>query len=313
MASNTTKLVAGGALVALLLLSGKAKADEPGPKPGPDPDPGPKPEPESDDDEIIILDDEPEQEPDVGSNWGLTPPDLRVIFATAEYASGIAGLARYLAVKSWQASRAGQAILGPAEAAAWAASHPDLCMKCQNESASEIKASFRSLERNTLPKGQVGPNGGVGSHKAADVWQKPTYYDEWGNIGSAGLFDMLGGTFVYSGIHNGFTPFLSQHADVMFDPLAQCFAAGYFAYRCFNGSLPLFSRANGDPVKLWTGLAQCWASPQSFLDKETGATERFKERAKEIGIDLSKLAYPKYMSQVWPGAKVFYTKLGVDL
>jgi hypothetical protein len=182
MANSKAPYIIGGGLLLALLFSGKAKADSgplPGPTPEPKPDdPAPQPAPE------------PDVDVDPGDNWGLTPVDLIPIFIKAEQASGIAGLGQFFAVKSWQAARAGQALLGPAEAAAWAASHPTLCQNCQNDSASEKKASFASLERNTLPKGQVGPNGGVGSHKAGQEWTKPTFYSEWGEIGSAGLFGL---------------------------------------------------------------------------------------------------------------------------
>jgi hypothetical protein len=204
-------------------------------------------------------------------------------------------------------------LLSPLEAAAWAASHPTLAQNYQNKTASEIKASFASMERVTLPKGQVGPYGGVGAYAAKDVWPKPAYYDEFGNIGSAGLFDMLGGPNVYAGIHQGFTPLLPYHANIMFRVDVQLYMAGYYAYRCFNRQdIPLFSRAGGDPVKLWAGLGQCWASPTGFIkDSNHDAFDRFVERSKECGIDLSSLPIPGYMKQVWPGAKAYYQALGV--
>lgn len=319
MASNNGKILAGAALLAFLLFgNGRANASEP-PLPGTDPDP-PKPDdPKPPEDKPPPVNEPPPDPPgdDFGGNWGNTPPGLIPSFMLAEQASGIKGLARFLGVKAWQAARAGQPLLGPAEAAAWASSNANLAQNAQNKSASEIAASFRALERVTLKKGVVGPNGGVGAYDKP--WAKPAYYSEIGNAGSLGLFDMLAGPNVYAGIHDSnFTPLLAYHADVMFRVDVQLYMAGYFAYRCFNSpKYPLFSRANGDPVKLWSGLAACWATPDGFAQKPDGsqaakdAAQRFKERAQEVGIDLSKVAYPGYMKQVWPGAKNYYKALGV--
>lgn len=312
---NTGLMVAGAAVLAFFLFGKKASAAEPvpdiKPKPTPKPDeqksPAKKPPPVN----------EPKEEPaDVpAGDWGFTPPGLIPEFQKAEAASGIAGLGSFLAVKAWQAARAGQPILSPIEAQIWALAHPDLCQDCSNPG--DANASFRGLEQVTLPKGQVGPYGGVGSYAKGKTWPMPADYQSWGEIGAAGLFDMLGSTAVYSGIHDGkFTPLLSYPASVLFQVDAQLYVAGYYAYRCFHREdIPIFSRAKGDPVKLWTGLASCWLSPVGFISNNQAskdAAARFAERAKECGIDLSKLPIPGFMKNVWPGAKAFYEKLGVQ-
>lgn len=308
MASSKAPYIAGAALLALLLFSGSANAAEPKGPPGIKPaDPKPPEEPPP---KVNIPADEPP--PVVPGEFGIIPPGLIPSFQLAEKASGIAGLGKFMAVKAWQAARANSPILSPLEAAAWAASHPTLGQDYKN--SGDANASFAAMERVTLPKGQVGPHGGVGAYAAKSVWPAPAFMKEWGDIGAAGLFDLLGGVNVYAGIHNDkFTPLLSYHANILFRVDVQLYCAGYYAYRCFNREdIPLFSRAKGDPVKLWAGLGQCWASPSGFIaDSNHDAFDRFVERSKECGIDLSTLPIPGFMKAVWPGAAAYYKALGV--
>lgn len=317
---NTGLLVAGAAVLAFFLFgSKKASAAEPvpdikpEPKPTPDPDqpkpPIDKPKP--------IQQPQPEPADDFGGNWGATPPGLIPEFLKAEQASGIKGLGRFMAVKAWQAARANQPILSPIEAQIWALAHPNLCQDCSNPG--DANASFRGLEQVTLPKGEVGPYGGVGSYAKGKTWPKPADYNSWGEIGAAGLFDMLGSTAVYSGIHDKggkFLPLLPYPASILFQVDVQLYVAGVYAARCLNRpDIPLFSRAKGDPTKLWTGLASCWLSPAGFIANNQAskdAAARFAERAKEIGIDLASLDYPGFVKDVYPGDKGYYTALGVQ-
>src|SRR5690606_38484770 len=108
------------------------------------------------------------------------------------------------------------------------------CRECVNDSPSEIKDSLRVFERVTLPKGEKGPAGGVGSMD--DPWPKPTDWQGYQEFGSAGLFDLLGGSGVYAGIHQGFTPMLTRPAANFRDLRAQIYMVTWMVYRVLQSS-----------------------------------------------------------------------------
>lgn len=245
-------------------------------------------------------------------DWGLTPPGLIPHFQHAEQAARLPGLGPFLAVKAWQAARAGQPLLDRAAAAAWALKHPTLAQHSHNTKEDEVLRSFQALERATLPKGDVGIYGGVGAY--SPPLPKPAFYNDWGKAGSVGLFDMLAGANAFAGIHNGdFAPLLAFPASALERIDIQLYIAGYYVYRCLNSqNLPIMWRAQGDPVKLWAGLGQCWDSPASFAaNSNPGAFVAFAARAAEVGIDLSALPYPAPVSGLWPGAAAYYKGLGI--
>lgn len=242
-------------------------------------------------------------------DWGLTPPHLIPEFRRAEKAAGLPGLGPFLAVKAWQAARAGQPILTRPQAAAWALAHPELGRDYINSDATEIEKSFRAMERVTLPLGVAGPYGGVGVSEKP--WPPPAFYKAWGEIGSAGFFDLLAGANVYAGIHDGkFLPLLGFPASALTRLDIQLYCATYYVYRCLRAR-PLFARADGDPVKLWAGLGQCWDSPVGYAENSNpGAYTAFIARADEIGIDLASLPCPTSLAN-WPGASAVFTALGI--
>jgi len=241
--------------------------------------------------------------------WGLTPPHLIPDFQRAERASGLPGLGPFLAVKAWQAARAGQPLLGREQAAAWAISHPNLGRDYLNTKADEVARSFRALERVTLALGVVGPYGGVGISEKP--WPPPAFYDQWGKAGSVGYFDLLAGPNAYAGIHDGkFLPLLGLPAESLTRLDIQLYCAIYYVYRCLRVR-PLFARSGGDPVKLWAGLGQCWDSPSGYAENSNpGAYTAFVARANEVGIDLSLLPCPGNLD-AWPGASAVYAALGI--
>lgn len=241
--------------------------------------------------------------------WGFTPPHLIAEFQRTETAAGLPGLGPFLAIKAWQAARAGQPLLGPTEAAAWALAHPHLGRDYLNSDADEVKKSFRALERATLALGIVGPYGGVGISEKP--WPPPAFYSDWGKIGSVGYFDLLAGPNVFAGIHDDkFIPLLGFPASALTRLDVQLYCAAYYVYRCLRAR-PLFERAAGDPIKLWAGLGQCWDSPSGYAENSNpSAYTNFIARAKEIGIDLAALPCPTSLAG-WPGASALYAALGI--
>lgn len=303
MASNNTILYAGGALLLLLLFSGKAKAASPAPdlpldNPDEPVDDNPQPQP-------------PQLPPPDNSNWGGTPPALIEKFSAAEVAAGIPGLGRFMAVWAWGAFRAGQAYVSPEQAAQIAANNPDLCRTCHNLTASEKQASRKALENVALPKGEKGQ---YGEGKYDPPWPMPAQFDQWADFGSAGLFDILAGSHAHSGIHDSkFSPLISHPPTILYQIDVQLFIAGYMTYRIIKSPNYKVLKA-GDPKTTWTNVRRVTANPSAFqannqYSKDVG--DRFQARAIELGIDLDLLEYPWPMS--WPGAKSYFEKLGVSL
>ncbi len=314
MANNTLLYGGGAALLALFLFSGNANASEPDlPGIDPDPDPGPEPDPgNKGEDDIIILPDEEDEDPvPQGTNWGVTPEALKLAFAQTEFASGIPGLARFLAVRSWSAYRAGKAIVGPDEAQLIAIANPNLCKNCHNQTTNEKKYSRIALENVTLPYGAPGTYDNVGKKK--NPWPEPQDFDAWADFGSAGLFDILAGSHAHAGYESGgFAPLIQKPPTVLFDIKVQCYIAAYIVYRLVSG--PYKVLVAGDPRATWINIQRAMASPSGFVNntqanKDVGI--RFANRAKEIGIDLSQNLMPSVKN--WPGAQAFYTSLGVKI
>ena len=305
-------VVGMGALLVVALSGGEAKAS-----PGPDPEPKPPepkpPEPKPPEPKP------PEPKPpgpapkpgeplefDLSTNWGGVPKIVREELARIELASGIPGLARALAVKAWQAYRAGQAKVSRDEAAKIAAANPDLARTFLNKG--DAQASRALLERGVKPKDEGG-NG----------WPRPKDYDGWA-AGSYGLFDILGGTAAFAGIHQGFTPLIEvpSAAAAMATWPVQGFVAGYVVWRFLYSDLydvlvPGPAATQGDSAASWANIFSAWATPFGYVQKSPealAARQRYMDRADEIGIDLSQVAYPwppgvSYKPSVWVAKAVW--------
>lgn len=286
--SDDTLLYAGGALLAFLLFSSSASA-KPGDLPIDNPDQPPVP-----------------PSPD---NWGSTPIGLIPLFESAEQASGIPGLGRFLAVRAWSAFRAGQPLVSPEEAAQIAAANPELCRLCHNVSQSERIASRRAWENVTLPKGQAGQ---YGTGRYSPPWPTGPYGDQWADFGSAGLLDFLAGSNAHAGIHDAkFAPLINYGPEVLFRVDVQLYLGGVFTARVLKSPLYKVLKA-GNPAQTWTNIQRVFASPDQFVKNTAYSQEvgqRFQGRAQELGIDLSLLGYPWPIA--WPGAASYYSKLQV--
>lgn len=304
MASNSKRNIAlGGGLVALLLLagSGEAKADVPKNIPDDDiPEPPPKPEPG-----------------ELEDNWGGFPVELRGPFLQAEKAAKLPGLARFLAVWSWGAFRAHKPFVSPEEASKIAADNPQLCRVCVNPD--DAKWSRKALEQVILPLGEEGLEG-VGKYKKP--WPAPTDWGAWADVGSVGLFDLLAGSSVHLGIHEGFiSPVLNHGPDVLFQTPVQLYLAGTFVHRIFNS--PTYKILSPSAPETWARARAVTASPAQFVKWQQGdktnpiATEamaNFLGRAKELGIDLTQVKNPTLADvKAWPGAQAYYNALEVGL
>ena len=302
MASKTNRTLLVGGLVALLLLGtgGAAVAladdedDDLPPPPPPKPTPG-----------------------ELTSNWGSFPEGLRGPFLAAEKAARLPGLARFMAVWAWGAFRAKKAFVSPEEAAEIAKANPDLCMECQN--LGDAKWSRQALEQVVLPLGEKGQ---YGTGKYKKPWVKPYDWNSWADFGSAGLFDMLAGSVVHLGIHEGFlSPILDWSPEILFDIRAQLYLGGTYVHRVMNS--PLYKVLSPTAAETWSRVRAVTSSPAQFIAWQNGDTENevvlgamanFVGRAKEIGIDLNKVSNPTLADvKAWPGAENYFKAVGGDL
>jgi predicted esterase len=266
---------------------------EPEPKPDPNPPAPPAPPPPG------------ALEFDLSTNWGGIPVALRKELARIELAALIPGLARALGVKAWQAFRAGKVLVGSvAEATAIAAANPELCRLCFN------------------------PNDATQSKALLDLnikagWPKPADYDGWAS-GAFGLFDLLGATAVYAGIHtekNAKTLPLMQVAsakETMKRYDAQGFAASYVVRRLlvsdkYSVLKPGPNAAAGDSLQTWGNIFSAYAGPDNYAKANQEAIDakaRYLGRATEIGINLAEVAYPwppgtTYKAPTWTAGQVW--------
>lgn len=290
-----------GGLAAVLLLSGEAKADDaqPDKKPADNKPADDKP-----------ADNKPVDEP-ADDNWGVTPPELRAEFERAEEASGIPNLGRFMAVWAWGAFRAKKPFVSTEEAAAISAANPWWCRDCHNQNAEERKKSKDALDRVTKPKSEGG---------AYDPpWPMPDDAAGWSD-GSAALFDVLLGAQVHAGIHEGFTPLVKQPASVVFRIDVQLYLGGWIVYRIVHRD-DLKVLVAGDSAATWSNIRACTATPEGFKEmlagKQTPLAKAAAEakanclgRAAELGINLAKVP-PPLPGWSWPGAKVYWERLGV--
>lgn len=246
--------------------------------------------------------------PGPDDNWGYTPAWLIPHFQAAETATGFAGFGRFLAILAWHTARRAKPYLSDGDAYEWGLANPNLNLEQQLALGAIVKDSFQVLEQNVAPLGIIGPYGGVGAYKVP--LPRPTFYTEWGQIGSVGLFDLLGGYHVFAGIrdHN-FTPLLPLHASVLFLLPVQLYCVAYTAFRLLSRTdLELFRLSADDPNLLWPHLAQCLESTAGYLDGSNAAGKAFTARASECGIWLSRLAMPDLKK--WRGSKSVYQALG---
>jgi len=245
--------------------------------------PKPQPEPPSPDDLTFDLE----------ANWGGIPMSMREWLAKAELASGIPGLARAAGVRWWESFRAKKEPVSTEEAKKIAAENPEL-------------ARF-FVNKNDGPKAKSA----IDNDMAKQGWPKPVDYDGW-IAGSFGLGDILGSTFVYSGIHtegkkagpNGLPFVYAASAKKQYESYeGQIAALAYIVYRVLYGPYNVLvpgvqaQPEVQDPRQTWINIFAAYAYPDSYKAKTqlaATAAANYKKRALEIGIDLDNVAYP------WP-------------
>ena len=262
--------------------------------------PPPTPEPWVPPNEVKPKPDVPPEPPspddltfDLEGNWGGIPMDLRVWLAKAELASGIPGLARAAGVRWWEGFRAKKEPVSTAEAAAIAAANPELARFFVNKN--DGAAAKKAIDEDMAKQG----------------WPKPVDYEGW-IAGSFGLGDILGSTFVYTGIHtegkkagpSGLPFVYASSAKKQYESYeGQIAALAYIVYRILYGPYDVLRPGVQakpevqDSEQTWINIFAAYAYPDSYKAKTqlaANAAANYTKRAAEIGINLSKVAYP------WP-------------
>lgn len=263
---------------------------QPNVKPLPLPKPNPPPLPPNPDDLSF----------DLKGNWGHIPEGLRPWLAKLELASGIPGIARAAGVRWWESFRAKQEPVSTAQAKLIADAHPELARFFVNKSDGAV--AKKAIDDDISKQG----------------WPMPVDYDGWIE-GSFGLGDILGSTFVYSGIHtegkkagpSGLPFVYTKSAKAAYESYeGQCAALAYIVYRVLFGDLKVVFPAiqappeTQDPKKTWISIFSAYAYPQSYKAKTQlalTAAANYEKRAAEIGIDLNKVAFP------WPPGMSYKT------
>ncbi|MFY0531488.1 hypothetical protein [Nannocystis pusilla] len=196
----------------------------------------------------------------------------------------------------WQAFRAGKALVSPAEAAEIAAKNPDLCRVCLNQGDG--------------PQAKAGIAGGI-----ANGWPVPKDQAGW-EAGSYGLGDILGSTAVWTGIEDAKTapktysrallPLIDLPAKTAMQRYdVQTWVIGVQIWQFLNGTpykvlVPAKESANGDSYNTWGNIFSAYAAPAQYVQGQGQAAKaRYLERAMELGIDLTEVAFP------WPPGKSY--------
>lgn len=237
---------------------------------------------------------------DLKGNWGGIPEDMRPWLAKLELASGIPGIARAAGVRWWESFRAGKPVVSTTEAKAIAAANPELARFVVNKN--DGKDAKKAIDEDIAKQG----------------WPMPADYDGWIE-GSFGLGDILGSTFVYSGIHtegkkagpSGLPFVFVKSAKAAYESYeGQCAALAYIVYRVIYGDLKVVFPAiqappeTQDPKKTWISIFAAYAYPESYKAKTQlalTAAANYEKRAAEIGVNLEKVAFP------WPPGMSYKT------
>ena len=237
---------------------------------------------------------------DLKGNWGGIPEDLRPWLAKLELASGIPGIARAAGVRWWESFRAGKPVVSTAEAKAIAAANPELARFFVNKN--DGKKAKEAIDEDIAKQG----------------WPMPVDYDGWIE-GSFGLGDILGSTFVYSGIHtegkkagpSGLPFVFVKSAKAAYESYeGQCAALAYIVYRVLYGDLKVLvpgiqaAPEKQNPKQSWINIFAAYAYPASYKAKTQlalTAAANYEKRAAEIGVNLEKVAFP------WPPGMSYKT------
>ena len=243
---------------------------------------------------------------DLEGNWGGIPKPMREWLAKAELASGIPGLARAAGARWWESFRAKKPLIATVEEATLiAATEPA-------NAPGELARYF--VNEDDGPQAEKA----ILEDMAKQGWPKPKDIAGWSK-GSFGLGDILGSTFVYTGIHtegkkagSGLPFVVAPSAKEVYQSYeGQIAALAYIVYRVLyrediKVAVPKIQAppATQNPKQTWINIFAAYAYPDSYKSKgqlAANAAANYEKRAAEIGIDLNKVAFP------WPPGMTYKT------
>jgi hypothetical protein len=125
--------------------------------------------------------------------------------------------------------------------------------------------------------------------------------------GSGGLFGALSPFVAWTGLDEGYTPYLDEDWSIIEDPIvAAICAAKYYQRIVGGGRYPVFANpAQPSPEDNYR-VRLGWASPTALKDSPNGTLfqsvkKRFDEDLAQLGLKISDLSPPN--AEQWPGLK----------
>jgi hypothetical protein len=216
---------------------------------------------------------------DVTRNWGKTPVDLRPLLLEIEFASGIHGVARILA------------IIAKRESAYKPTAHNGDEEKENGERSASWRAYWNNKDRNPpLVHGEVAAN-----------------------FGSGGLFGGLAPYALWTGVQEmkDKAPLLGSDPRILFLPRVAGFVAAVYMQRLLRN----YDIRDHADIKVGWGSVSLLSEKGRKDSDYARIRQRFYEDAAELGIDLSdETTIPRTMNaDAWPGVAAVFDKVVIKL
>lgn len=160
----------------------------------------------------------------------------------------------------------------------------------RNKTKGEVKASADGID-NGIKRGNPSPKFAASIRDA----------------GSGGLFGALAPFVAWTGMDEGYMPYLDEDWPIIEDPIVSAvFAAKYYQRIVGGGRYPVFANpAQPSPEDNYR-VRLGWASPSALKESPNGTLfqkvkQRFDEDLAQLGLKISDLSPPN--AEAWPGLK----------
>lgn len=216
---------------------------------------------------------------DVTRNWGTTPVDLRPLLLLIEFATGIHGAARLLAIVAYR------------ESGFKPTAHNGDEEKEQGERSASWRGYFNNKDRNPpLIHGELAAN-----------------------FGSGGLFGGLAPYALWTGVQEmkDKAPLLGSDPRILFLPRVAGFVAAVYLQRLLRN----YDIGDHADIKVGWGSVSLLSDAGRKDPDYARIRQRFYEDAKTLGIDLTdEVTIPaKMRADTWPGVAAVFEKIVVTL
>ncbi len=160
----------------------------------------------------------------------------------------------------------------------------------RNKTKGEVKASADGID-NGLKRGNPAPKFAASIRDA----------------GSGGLFGALAPFVAWTGMDEGYMPYLDEDWPIIEDPIVSAvFAAKYYQRIVGGGRYPVFADPSKPSPEDNYRVRLGWASPSALKSSPNGTLfqnvkKRFDEDLAQLGLKISDLSPPN--AEQWPGLK----------